>query len=168
MHQPVQVVAFPLPGPDRLLQRVQDELGAHARADPPAEDPAGTGIDDERDIDPPRPRRDVRDVGHPQPVRHQRCKTATDKVQRPLGGRISDGRALHLATTCPFQSRTTHEPLDRATRHEDAFAVELQPDLASLVDAEVGLVDPADLDEQGLIALLTLAGEFVAPLVVGR
>ncbi len=168
VHHAGEVVALALPGPDRLLQRIQHQLSTHAGTRTPAQDPAGIGIDDERDIDPTGPRRDVGDVGYPQPVRRQRRKPATDKVRRPLGGRISDGRALLLATTCPFQSRTTHESLDRAARDWDGFAVELQPDLAGSIDTEVGLVDPTDLDQQSLITLLTLAGEFVAPLVVGR
>ena len=168
MDQTVEVVAFPLPGPDRLLQRVQDELGAHTGAGPPAENPPRIGIDDERDVDPPRPRRHIRDVGHPQPVRCQRREPAADQVIGPLGNRIGDGRALHRSPPNALQPRTTHEPFHGAASHRDAFAVELQPDLAGPVNTIVGLVDPADLDQQRLNALLTLGGELVAPLVVGR
>lgn len=61
-----------------------------------------------------------------------------------------------------------HEPFHGAARHRDTFAVELQPDLSGPVDAEVGLVDPPNLDQQRLVALFALAGELVASLIVGR
>lgn len=44
----------------------------------------------------------------------------------------------------------------------------MQPDLTGPVDTEMGLVDPTDLDQQGLIALLTRGKQLVAPLVVDR
>lgn len=163
MHQPSQVMAFALPSPDRLLQRVQHQLDSHRGTRTPAHNCAGIGIGDQCDSDPARPRRHIRDVGHPQPVRRQRHEPATDQVIWPLGSRTSDRGPLHLPTTCPFQPRTAHESFDAAASHRDTFPVELQPDVTGPVDTEVGLVDPTDLDQQ-----LTLGEQLVAPLVVGR
>ena len=52
-------------------------------AAPPAQDPAGVGVDHERDVDPPGPGRDVGHVGHPQPVRRGRGEPARDQVIAP-------------------------------------------------------------------------------------
>lgn len=46
----------------RLLQRVQDEAGMCCPAGAPANDPAGVCVDDEGDVDEPRPGRDVGEV----------------------------------------------------------------------------------------------------------
>ena len=168
VHQPVEVVAFAVPGPDRLFQRVQHQLGGHRGPGAPAQDSAGVGIHDERDVDPPRPRRHVGDVGHPQPVRRQRRKPATDQVLRPPGCPIGDRGPLHRPAPDTFQTGAAHEPFDGAARDRDALAVELQPDLAGPVDTKVRVVDSANLHQQGLIALDTLARELVAPLVIRR
>src|SRR5690606_17986360 len=66
-HHRSQVGAGALAGPDRLLEGVQDQLGRHGGAAAPAQDPAGEGVDDEGDVDPPRPGGDVGDVGYPEP-----------------------------------------------------------------------------------------------------
>lgn len=134
----------------------------------PAHNCAGIGIGDQCDSDPARPRRHTRDAGHPQPVRRQQHEPATDQAIRPLSSTTSDHGPLHLPTTYPFQPRTAHEPFDATASHRDTFPVELQPDLTSPVDTEMSLVDPTDLDQQGLITLLTRGEQLVAPLVVDR
>ncbi len=48
VDQPGQVGdAVAVSGPQRHLQRVEDQCGAHGPGDPPAEDPAGVHVDDE-------------------------------------------------------------------------------------------------------------------------
>lgn len=70
MDQPVQVgAAAPLPGPQGLLQGIEDQAGPHGNGSPPAQDPPGVSVDDERDIDHAGPGRDVGVVGNPEPVR---------------------------------------------------------------------------------------------------
>jgi hypothetical protein len=39
---------------ERLLERVEDEAGRVGPRHPPADDPAGEGVDDEGDVDEPR------------------------------------------------------------------------------------------------------------------
>jgi hypothetical protein len=47
---------------DRLLERIEHKVGAHGRRHPPAHDPAGKDIDDERDVDESGPGRHVGEV----------------------------------------------------------------------------------------------------------
>ena len=124
MHQPSQVIAFALPSPDRLLQRVQHQLDSHRGTRTPAHNCASISIGNECDSDPARPRRHIRDAGHPQPVRRQRHEPATDQAIRPLGSTTSDHGPLDLPTTCPFQPRTAHESFDAAASHRDTFPVD--------------------------------------------
>ena len=53
-----------------LFQRVEHEAGMRRAANPPADDPAGIGVDDESHIDEARAGRDVHgEVGDPEHVR---------------------------------------------------------------------------------------------------
>jgi len=67
MHQ----VAFALGTPriQRLLQRIEHEVGLHRTAHPPADNAPREDIDDEGDVNKALPGRDVGEVGHPQLVR---------------------------------------------------------------------------------------------------
>lgn len=50
MHEPGQAAAaIAPPGPQGLLQGVQDQHGPHRGGGPPAQDPVGVRVDDERD-----------------------------------------------------------------------------------------------------------------------
>jgi hypothetical protein len=50
------------------------------------------------------------------------------------------------------QLQVFHQPLDGAPRDRNAFAVELQPDLARAIDVVVRGPDPSDLDLEVRIA----------------
>ena len=52
-----------------LLQRVEHEAGVRRPRHAPADDAAGVGIDDERDVDEAGPRRHVGEVRDPKHVR---------------------------------------------------------------------------------------------------
>ena len=54
---------IPIPLPQRHLQGVQDELGLLAGGDRPADDAAGEGVHDERDVDDAGPGLHVSEVG---------------------------------------------------------------------------------------------------------
>jgi hypothetical protein len=146
LDQPGQIrLALAGPGPDGLLHGVQDELGSHRGAGPPAQDAAGVGVDDEGDVDPARPGRHVGQVGHPQPVRRQRREPPPHQILwQPLGP-VSDRGAFHLAADRAAQPEPAHQPLHRAAGHLDAFTVQLQPHLPGAVDAVVRRVHPGDL-----------------------
>lgn len=63
----------------------------------------------------------------------------------------TDG-AHHLAPDDATQAQASHEPLHRTACHHDAFAVHLHPDLVGAIDLHVGLPDPLNLRDQGLVA----------------
>src|SRR4051812_42036431 len=56
----------------RLLQGVENEAGVSRAADPPADNAASVGVDDERHVDEARPGGDVCKVRDPQHVRTRR------------------------------------------------------------------------------------------------
>ena len=85
-----------LPGPDGVLDGVQDQCGVHGGGGPPADDPPGVGVDDERDIDPARPGRDIGKVRHPKHIRRCRVELAIHQITGPDCLRVGDGGPLLL------------------------------------------------------------------------
>ena len=57
-----RAVALGLAGLEGLFKRIKHEIRMHATADPPAHDAASKDVDDEGDIDPALPSRDVGEV----------------------------------------------------------------------------------------------------------
>ena len=72
-------------GVDRLLERIEDEVGAHRRGHSPAHNPSGEDIDHERDVDESRPRGDVCEVRDPELIRPGRREIPVDQVCRSWG-----------------------------------------------------------------------------------
>jgi len=66
----------------RLLQGIEDKAGMRRTACSPANDPPRIGVDDEGDVDEPRPGRDVGKVRHPQHVRRWRVEPAVEVVHK--------------------------------------------------------------------------------------
>lgn len=91
------VPARSLTSPYRMLDRVEHQRGRHRSAGAPADDPARVSVDHERHVDPARPGRHIRHVGHPQPVRCRRRELALHQILRPLSGRIGDRGAFDPA-----------------------------------------------------------------------
>jgi hypothetical protein len=70
----------------RLPEGVGDHVGVLGRGDPPAQDPAGEHVDNERDVAETGQRPHVGEVGHPQLVDAGRGRPATlDQVRMPRG-----------------------------------------------------------------------------------
>src|ERR687898_2161785 len=169
MDQAGQVAAAVAgPGPDGLLNRVEDELGGHRGAGPPAEEAAGVGVDDEGYVDPTRPGRHVGEVGHPQPIRCERREVAVDKVGRARPGRVGDRGPFHPAAARAANPKLLHQPFHRAPGHADAFPVQLQPHLPGAIDAVVTGVDPHNVGRQLLVADLSPRRRASEVVVVGR
>ena len=57
---------------------------------PPADDPAGIGIDDKGDVDEAGPGRDIGEVGEPKDVRPRRLELAVDVIQRAWRSLVAD------------------------------------------------------------------------------
>jgi hypothetical protein len=87
MHAAIAVMDEPAAGHGpavmkRLLQGVENEAGVSRAADPPTDNTASIGVDDERHVDEARPGGDVRKVRDPQHVRAWRPELAVHTVQR--------------------------------------------------------------------------------------
>jgi hypothetical protein len=80
-----------------LLQSVEHEARMRRPAHPPADDPAGIGVDDEGDVDEARPGRDVGEVGEPQHVRRRGMELAVDVIERARRGLVLHRGADRLA-----------------------------------------------------------------------
>ena len=61
-------------------QRVEDELGTHVVGDRPAHDATREEVDDDCQVQPPRPRPDIGDVGRPNSIRSVGVEVAAGTV----------------------------------------------------------------------------------------
>jgi len=64
----------------RLLQCVDDELGAEVVFEGPANNAAAVTVDDHGEVEPALPATEVGDVGDPEPVRRRRPEVALDEI----------------------------------------------------------------------------------------
>jgi hypothetical protein len=61
MHEPARGLA----APDRHLQRLDDEFGAHVLGHRPADASSAEGVDDDGQVELALPRGDLGEIGHP-------------------------------------------------------------------------------------------------------
>src|SRR6185437_16642961 len=117
VHQAGQVVdAAAAPGPDRVLEGVEHEFGAHVGGGAPAHDPAAEHVDDEGDVDGPRPGRHVGEVGDPELVGSGRGEVPVDQVGGSMVGGVGQGGADLLGPQRPGPALFGIEPLNGAAR----------------------------------------------------
>ena len=102
-HNRSQHFSVTLTRPNRLLQRIKDQLGRPARA-PVAQDPPRLRISHERHLHPPRPGRDVGHVHHPQPFRGRGREPPPEQVIGP----IWPPSAVRVGTAGPAWSVEAH------------------------------------------------------------
>ena len=115
--------------PQRHLQAVQHQGGGHGGGDPPAQDPAGEHVEDQRCIHHSGPGRHISEIGHPQPVWTRGAELPVDPVGRPVMISIGDGGAGPLAAHRAEPALLPHQPFHRATGHIMAAAAQVQPQL---------------------------------------
>ena len=94
-----------------LLQGIEHKAGVSGPGDPPADDAARKGVNDEGDVDKSRPSRDVGEVADPQGVRARCFELAVDPVERAGGSRVGDRGADRPA---PIPSRASWRQTFRA------------------------------------------------------
>ena len=80
VHQPAAMDGPPIM--EGLLQSIEHEAGMRGPRDPPADDAAGIGIDDEGHIDEAGPGADIGEVGEPEHVRRRRMELPVDMIER--------------------------------------------------------------------------------------
>src|SRR5262245_46061709 len=131
--------------PERLLERIQDQVGAHRAGDAPADDAARKHIDDESHVDEPRPGRDVGEIGDPELIRPNGGELALDQICRIFRLVAADGGSALAPTHGPSRPDRSHQSFDATAGDGDALPAELSPDLACAVDLEVLIPDALDL-----------------------
>src|SRR6266446_6823875 len=95
------------------LERAQDELGAEMRFHRPADHATAPRIEDDGEIEKPRPCRAVRDVRHPQAIGTRRGEVAGDEIWRGRICLVSDGCPGPLPSTDAAHAEAR---MSRATR----------------------------------------------------
>jgi len=77
----------------RHIKSIYNELGSHMLRHTPADDPAATAIQNEREIQPSLSGRNISEVRHPQPIGRVGDEAALHQVGSSLGGLILMGGA---------------------------------------------------------------------------
>src|SRR5690606_35691558 len=116
--------------PERHLETVQHERGGHAGGGAPTEDAAGVRVEHERDVDPPGPRPDIREVGNPELIGAEPREVPVDEVSRSGLPRIRINRTLATTANDTGDPQLPHEPFDRAAGDVVPVAAEAEPELA--------------------------------------
>src|SRR5262245_53138970 len=131
--------------PQRLLERIQDQVRMHRAGDTPADDAARKHIDNESHVDEPRPGRDICEIGDPELIRPNGGELALDQICRIFRPVAADSGSAFGAAHNPLQPERSHQSFDATAGDGDAFPAELSPDLACAVDLEVLIPDALDL-----------------------
>ena len=120
--------------------------------DLPADDHPGEHVDQEREVHPPLPRAQVREVADPQAVQSVGREVALYEIGTLLGVWISDGGPPWLAAPLRApDALLAHQPCDSVTADLLALALQLVPHARIAVALEVLLVHFSDPGEEPLI-----------------
>ena len=128
---------------DSLLQRIENESPMGRHADPPAHDPSGVGVDDERDMGEAFPSghevivHRARTVGAlmasrwmtPDPVWRGHPELPVHLVERTRRLRVRHRHAVGLAAKDAQDAHVLHQPCDHAARDINPLAPKLRRDL---------------------------------------
>src|SRR5690625_5871347 len=93
------------------------------------------------------------EIRHPQLIGAIGAELAVDPIHGARQGLVGNGCFNRLAAPDTFNAQTSHQPLNRAAGHPDAFPPELMPDLAYAVELEAFFPNTPDLRAQPSIAL---------------
>lgn len=150
MHEAAAVSRTPIM--KCLLQRIEDEACMCCPARPPADDATSEDVDDKGHVDETLPGGDIGEIRNPQPVWCRGFELAVNPVKRARGRLVRERRADRLSSNDPLQAHRPHKPGDSAAGDIEAFTLQLPPDLANAIDAEILLEDTTYLDLQADIA----------------
>src|SRR5262249_24457407 len=110
-NQPVQAGGAVLGASEEsMLDRVEHQVGGHRPSSPPAQDPAAVGVDDECDVDEPRPGRHIGKVGYPQPIWSRRVEPSVDEIGVTHVTVVGDGGLVLGSAACAFPTVFAHDP----------------------------------------------------------
>lgn len=130
--------------PDRHLQGVQHEDRLLHGGRGPADDPAGEGVHDERDVDDTGPGLHVGEVRDPAAVRGTGDEVPVQQVRGPLD--LPAGKRGDHASPADRSgdAELSHQAFDGAAGHNLALPVQFPPDLPRSIDTVVGVVGALD------------------------
>ncbi len=111
-----------------------------------------TGIDDERDIDKPRPCGHIGNIRNPQHVGRRGTELAVDLIERARLSLVADHRPHRFATDHPLQAKITHQLFDCAASDIEPFTLHLALHRANTTDSEVLGKDKGNIGLECLIA----------------
>src|SRR6516162_4253582 len=112
------------PLPERHVESIEHQLGGKRRRHRPANDPSTEHIEHDREIDEAYPRRNIRDIGHPQRIRTIIRKRTISKVwSRPCP--VSHRRSCDPAPTDASYALSAHEPRHALAAHVNALVCKL-------------------------------------------
>jgi hypothetical protein len=109
---------------ERHVQSAKHQLGGQCRGHRPADDPTAAGIEHDREIQKPRPRRNVGYVSYPQPIRRLRGEIALHQV-RCLTGATFDCGDNELAPAHTGEAGLRHQPRDALAADTNALGGKL-------------------------------------------
>jgi len=112
-----------------------EQLGAEMRFHCPANHAANPRIDEDGQIQKPRPRRHVHDVGHSQLVRAGGRELPLDEIPRRPRRLIAHRRAERFATAHALQTSAPHEPCHPLAPNMNPVVRELGVDARHAVGA---------------------------------
>ena len=132
---------------DRHVQRVEDQLGPEMRRHRPADHPAAPGVEDDGEVQEAGPGRDVRDVGHPQPIGAVGGEGPLDEIRGRPGGGIAAGGGHEGAPAHAGQAGGLHEAGDALAADVDALGRQFRVHAGRAVRPAGAVVDRPDLLE---------------------
>jgi hypothetical protein len=134
----------------------------------PADDHPRVAVEDKGEVKEAVPGSEVGDVAHPLLVRRRRGEVALQEIARPLDHRlVRDRRPVLAAAQLALDPMRSHHAGDLVATDVDAAPAQLEPGLASAVDASVARAGGLDLSKQHAVMQGT-AGRLPGPArVVG-
>jgi hypothetical protein len=152
--------------PDGHLERFDDELGAHVLGHRPADDPARVAVDHDGQVELALPRRDLGQIGDPQPIRRGRVEVARDQIRRRAHTTHADRRLAAPADQQAAQAGLAHQPRNALAARVDAAVTQLGVKPPPPVAALALVVDLADQRQQPVIAARPRRARALLPGVV--
>jgi hypothetical protein len=125
------VATVRLPVIQSLLQRIEHKVCPQGAALTPTHNPTRIHVNHKGHVLLALPRRNVREVRHPQLIGPVCLELPADPVQRAWCVSVWDRRAYELATTYAAQAQSAHQSLDSAPGNSNYLTVHLFPDLVA-------------------------------------
>ena len=148
------------------LERIEDERGAEVRRHRPADDAPAPRIQDDRQVEKPRPGRNVRDVGDPELIRAGRREVPRDEIRSGRAVRIATRSDRSLPATHARQAGRTHQTRDALAADGDPVDDEVLVNARDAVRPARPRVERPNASEQGRIGGRACGGRPRAPGIV--